>query len=234
MFADFWLGLWLLHGLAAVLRAAAAVGERRETRVDGVREAVCALSLWSHGPDSVFVTRVSGEKAAEARLWVVRWAHRSFLLDFSPQNNLNSFPTKRMSVVWYSKDYARRNLRSSWSVEGYISIFLTDLFRRWWGSRCCHESPLLKHRLTKVKTKNRKAKISCFCCCSVARSCSLRPTGPQLVNLRCDIRNIMLNPKVRGRGWCIHSALRAWNDHFSLNKFRKLLLFWGWDSFFFV
>lgn len=40
--------------------------------MDGVRETVCALSLWSHGPDSVFVTRVAGEKAAEARLWVVR------------------------------------------------------------------------------------------------------------------------------------------------------------------
>lgn len=53
-----------------------------------------------------------------------------FLLDFSPQNNLNSFPTKRMSVVWYSKDYARRNLRFPWSVEGCISMFLTDLFRR--------------------------------------------------------------------------------------------------------
>ena len=40
--------------------------------------------------------------------------------------------------------------------------------------------------------------------------------------LWCDIRNIMLNPKVRGRGPCIYSALRAWHDHFSLNNFRKL------------
>lgn len=96
-----------------------------------------------------------------------RWgkAHRSCLLDFSPPNNLSPVATKRMGVCWYNIDYGKRNLRCSWSVKSCMCIFLTQLFRRLWGCRCwstvfVDKSPLLKHRLTKVKPKNQKAKIS--------------------------------------------------------------------------